>query len=156
MTLIDRRAFITMVGGSILTGPVAAEAQPTPAVRRIGVIEADAKVLVEARKEGLRRLGWIEGENIVVEQLRWGDRSPASLQRLATDIVRLKLELVIASTDQHVTAAKTATSNLPIVWSMRKTRWAKASLLAWLGRAATSPGSPGMLVRSFAGSSSSC
>lgn len=56
-----------------------------------------------------------KGENIVVEQLRWGDRSPASLQRLAQDIVRLKLELVIASTDQHVTAARAATPTIPIV-----------------------------------------
>jgi putative ABC transport system substrate-binding protein len=100
---------------SFILAPLVTEAQQTPLVRRIGVVEADAKVLVEARKEGLRRLGWIEGENIVVEQLRWGDRSPASLQRLAQDIVRLKLELVIASTDQHVTAAKAATTTIPIV-----------------------------------------
>jgi putative ABC transport system substrate-binding protein len=111
---MERRAFLTL-GGSIIIAPFVAEAQPTPGVRRIGVVEAGAKVLVEARKEGLRRHGWIEGENIVVEQLRWGDRSPASVQRLAADIVRLKLELVIASTDQHVTAAKAATTTIPIV-----------------------------------------
>jgi len=113
--LISRRRFLAGGGGAVLAAPLAAQAQPTPAVRRIGVVEADAKLLVEARKEGLRRLGWIEGENIVVEQLRWGDRSSASLQKLAQDIVRLKLELVIASTDQHVTAAKAATSTVPIV-----------------------------------------
>jgi putative tryptophan/tyrosine transport system substrate-binding protein len=94
---MHRRTFL--VGTTALcAAQLAPQAQPTSAVRRIGVVEADAKVLVEARKEGLRRVGWVEGENIIVEQLRWGDRSPASLQKLAQDIVRLKLELVIAST----------------------------------------------------------
>jgi len=111
---MHRRAFLAGTG-ALCAAQLAAQAQPTPAMRRIGVVETEAKVLVEARKEGLRRLGWIEGENIIVEQLRWGDRSPASLQRLAQDIVRLKLELVIASTDQHVTAAKAATTTIPIV-----------------------------------------
>jgi putative ABC transport system substrate-binding protein len=111
---MHRRAFLAGTG-ALCAAQLAAQAQPPPAMRRIGVVETEAKVLVEARKEGLRRLGWIEGENIIVEQLRWGDRSPASLQRLAQDIVRLKLELVIASTDQHVTAAKAATTTIPIV-----------------------------------------
>ena len=107
-----RRVLLTSLAGAV-TAPLAAEAQPVPA-RRIGVVESQAKVLGEARREGLRRLGWIEGENIVVEQLRWGDGSAASLERLAQDIVRFKLELVIASTDQHVAAAKAATT-IPIV-----------------------------------------
>lgn len=111
---MHRRTFL-LGTTALCAAQLAAEAQPTSAVRRIGVVEADAAVLVEARKEGLRRVGWVENENIIVEQLRWGDRSPASFRKLAQDIVRLKLELVIASTDQHVTAAKAATTTIPIV-----------------------------------------
>ena len=112
--VMHRRTFL-LGTTALCAAQLAAEAQPTSAVRRIGVVEADAAVLVEARKEGLRRVGWVENENIIVEQLRWGDRSPASFRKLAQDIVRLKLELVIASTDQHVTAAKAATTTIPIV-----------------------------------------
>ena len=111
---MDRRGFLLTSLAGAFAVPLVAVAQPKPAVRRIGVVEAGDKPLVEARKEGLRRRGWIEGENIVVEQLRWGDRSPASLQKLAQDIVRLKLELVIASTDQHIRAARAATTTMSI------------------------------------------
>ena len=115
MLAMDRRGLLASVGFGLLAAPLAVEAPQSSSVRRIGVVEAGDKPLADARKEGLRRLGWIEGENIVVEQLRWGDRSPASLERLAQDIVRLRLELVIASTSQHVTAAKAATTTIPIV-----------------------------------------
>jgi len=111
---MHRRAFLTGTG-AIWAAPLIAQAQATQTVHRIGVVESEAKVLVEARKEGFRRLGWVEGENLVVEQLRWGDRGTASLQRLAQDIVRLRLELVIASTDEHIAAVRAATTAIPIV-----------------------------------------
>ena len=111
---MHRRAFLAGTT-ALWAAQLAAQAQTNPPVRRIGVVEGDVKVLIEARKEGLRRFGWMEGENIIVEQLRWGDRSPASLQRLAQDIVRLKLEVVIASSNQHITVAKAATTTIPIV-----------------------------------------
>lgn len=111
---MHRRTFLAGTT-ALCAARLTAQAQTRPPVRRIGVVEADVRILIEARKEGLRRLGWIEGENIVVEQLRWGDRSPASLQRLAQDIVRLKLEVVIASSNQHIASAKAATTSIPIV-----------------------------------------
>jgi putative tryptophan/tyrosine transport system substrate-binding protein len=102
---MERRTFMALVSGGLLAAPLAADAQQAGRMPRIGYLGTRTP----------RRLGWIEGGNIVVEQLRWGDRSPASLQKLAQDIVRLKLELVIASTDQHVTATKAATTTIPIV-----------------------------------------
>jgi putative ABC transport system substrate-binding protein len=112
---MDRRAFLGALASSILASPLVVEAQPAQGIRRIGVVEAADKPLSEARKEGLRRLGWIEGQNIVVEQLRWGDRSAAAFQKLAQEIVRLKVEVVIASSNTHITAAKAATTTIPIV-----------------------------------------
>jgi putative ABC transport system substrate-binding protein len=109
---VDRRAFLGTVAGGLLTAPLAAEAQSPPTVRRIGVMplrEPDAE-MVEARKEGLRRLGWVEGQNIVVEDLPLGDSS-----RLARELVRLKIEVIMASNNVMIAAAKAATTTIPIV-----------------------------------------
>lgn len=112
--MIDRRTLL--IGAmTVFVARYAAEAQPASDIRRIGVIETDVKPLIEARKEGLRRLGWVEGQNIVVEQLRAGDRSAAAFQKLAEDIRRLKVEVVIASNNQHIDAARAATTTVPIV-----------------------------------------
>jgi len=107
---MKRRRFLLSSLVGALAAPLAAEAQPVSAIRRIGVVESQDTLLVEARREGLRRLGWIEGENIVVEHLRLSDS-----QKLARDIRRLKLELLIASTNLHISAAKAATTAIPIV-----------------------------------------
>ena len=112
---MDRRTFISGVTVGLFAAPRAAGAQVAGKVYRIGVVESEVKLLIEARKEGLRRLGWVEGQNIVVEYLRWGDRSAAAFQKLAQDIVRLKVEVIIASSNTHITAAKAATTTIPIV-----------------------------------------
>ena len=103
--MISRRAFI----GSVAVGaiaPLAAEGQPTPTIRRIGVVGGTDPDRVEARKEGLRRLGWVEGQNIVVEQV---DRSDVR------DLVRRNVEVIMASNNPAIAAAKAATTTIPIV-----------------------------------------
>jgi len=112
---MDRRAFLATLTSGLLTAPLAAEAQSPPTVRTIGVVGGVPPEHVEARKEGLRRLGWVEGQNIVVEQLKIGDRSDARLQELARDIVRLKIEVIMATTNWSIDAAKAATTTIPIV-----------------------------------------
>jgi putative ABC transport system substrate-binding protein len=106
---VDRRTFLRTVAGTLLAAPLAAEAQSTPTVRRIGVIGGGNPDQVEARKEGLRRLGWIEGQNIVVEYVRTGDESGAR------DLVRSKVEVIMASSNNAIAAAKAATTSIPIV-----------------------------------------
>jgi putative ABC transport system substrate-binding protein len=106
---MDRRAFIGTLAGGLLAAPLAAEAQSTPTVRRIGVIGGGVPDQVEARKEGLRRLGWVEGQNIVVEYVRTGDESGAR------DLVRSKVEVIMASNNPSIAAAKAATTTIPIV-----------------------------------------
>jgi len=112
---VDRRRFIGTVAGGLLAAPLAAEAQSTPTVRRIGVMGGGTPEYIEARKEGLRRLGWIEGQNIIVEQVPAGDRSSAQLQEIARDLVRLKVEVIMASNNLNIAAAKAATTTIPIV-----------------------------------------
>jgi putative ABC transport system substrate-binding protein len=112
---VDRRSFIGTLAAGLLAAPRAAQAQSPPTARRIGVVGGANPEHVEARKEGLRRLGWVEGQNIVVEQLPMGDRSSARLQELARDLVRLKIEVIMASTNVAIAAAKAATTTIPIV-----------------------------------------
>ena len=112
---MDRRAFLGTLTGGLLAAPLAAGAQSTPTVRTIGVVGGVPPEHVAARKEGLRRLGWVEGQNIVVEQLQMGDRSSARLQELARDVVRLKIEVIMATTNVSITVAKAATTTIPIV-----------------------------------------
>jgi putative ABC transport system substrate-binding protein len=74
---MDRRVFLGTLGGGLLAAPLAAEGQQAPTIRRIGWVTTAAGTdpeFADARKEGLRRLGWIEGQNIVVEVL-FGDTS---------------------------------------------------------------------------------
>jgi putative ABC transport system substrate-binding protein len=104
---MDRRVFIGTVAGSLLAAPLAAEAQSTPTVRRIGQVGGrGVPDQIEARKEGLRRLGWVEGQNIVVEHV---DRSDVR------DLVRRNVEVIMASNNLNIAAAKAATTNIPIV-----------------------------------------
>jgi len=112
---LERRRFLATLVGSLLAAPSVAAAQSNQAVRRIGVVGSGASMLVAARREGLRRVGWIEGENIVVEELRMGDGNTASIQKLAQDVARFKLELIIAPTNRHISAARAATMTVPIV-----------------------------------------
>jgi putative ABC transport system substrate-binding protein len=115
MTVIDRRTFLAGTGLVLLAAPHAAEAQEDPRVRRIAVVRSTLPALVEARKEGLRRLGWIEGQNIVVETQLLGDRSAARMQEFARDLVRLKIEVIMASNNIWISAAQAATTTIPIV-----------------------------------------
>jgi putative tryptophan/tyrosine transport system substrate-binding protein len=110
-----RRAFLKALTGGLLAAPLAAEAQSTSSVRRIGVMGGGTPEYIEARKEGLRRLGWIEGQNIIVEQVPVGNKTSAQLQELARDLVRLKVEVIVANNNERIAAAKAVTTTIPIV-----------------------------------------
>jgi putative ABC transport system substrate-binding protein len=114
---VDRRTFLAGTGAVLLATPLAAEGQQTPTVRTVGVVGTSrmASAFVEALKDGLRQLGWIEGQNIVVERLLLGDRSAARMQEFARDLVRLKIEVMVASNNIWISAAKAVTTTIPIV-----------------------------------------
>jgi len=96
------------------------EAQQAGKVPRIGFLDpstpSGSAVLVEAFRQELRKLGWIEGKDFTIEY-RFGENKPGPgrLHELAADLVRLKVDLIVASGGSTPLAAKTATSTIPIV-----------------------------------------
>jgi len=116
--MMDRRAFITIVGGSILAAPLAAAAQSAENVPRIGVLVGGSassdSARIEAFRHGLRDLGYVEGKNIVLE-FRYADGNPDRLMELAASLVRLKVAVIVAAGPTATRSAKEATTTIPVV-----------------------------------------
>ena len=97
--MISRRAFVTNLSGGLLAAPLALEAQPAGRVPRIGVLLASSSSnshLLEAFRQGLRELGRVEGQNIMVEYRSAEGRSERSPD-LAVELVRLKVDVIVRS-----------------------------------------------------------
>src|SRR5687768_3164580 len=85
---------------SLLLAPCFVDAQPTTKVSRIGFLDpstaSGSAVLVEAFRQELSKLGWIEGKNITIEY-RFAEQKPERVSELAADLVRLKVDLIVVS-----------------------------------------------------------
>ena len=92
------------------------EAQQAGKMPRIGVLSrrASPNVTDEAFRQGLRDLGWIEGQNIIIEY-RWAAGKRDRLAALAEELVSLKIDIMVVSSSMVVRAAKKATTTIPIV-----------------------------------------
>ena len=116
--MLHRRAFLCGSIATALAMPLAAEAQQAGKTARIGYLEfgsaAPGTPFVEAFRRGLRELGWIEGQNIAIE-VRYAEGRQDRLPAFAADLVRLKVDLIFASTTPAALAAKQATTTIPIV-----------------------------------------
>ncbi|PYN79579.1 MAG: hypothetical protein DMD96_16725 [Candidatus Rokuibacteriota bacterium] len=104
----------------LFSAPLAVEAQQSGKVYRVGILTNKASDPAEARlwqafRSGLRERGWIEGQNILIE-FRTAEGNTARLPELAADLVRLKVDLIVARSSIWVQAAKKATSSIPIVF----------------------------------------
>jgi len=103
---------------SLLAAPLAAEAQPTPPVPRIGVLAAFSSTAEvrnhDAFRHGLHALGYVEGQTIVLEE-RWAEGQPERLPALAAELVRLPVALIVVGNVPAARAARQATDRLPIV-----------------------------------------
>ena len=95
-----------------------AEAQQTKKVFRIGLLSATRPSpmppAIEALRQGLRELGYIEGQNIIVEY-RWADGKDDRYAPLAAELVSLGVDVIVTQGTQATIAAKQATSTIPII-----------------------------------------
>jgi putative ABC transport system substrate-binding protein len=113
--VMDRRTFLTGTGAVLLAAPLAAEAQQAAKTARIGLLSlASGPNPNMDIFPGLRELGWVEGQNLVVEY-RWAAGREAQLPALAAQLVRLKVDIIVTSTTPAAQAAKQATTTIPIV-----------------------------------------
>ena len=102
----------------LLALPLPAGAQQAGKVYRVGFLWDSPAVwphALEGFRQGLRDLGWVEGQNIVVEY-RWAQGRFDRLPGLAEELVRLKVDVIVAPTSIYTGAAKRATSTIPIVF----------------------------------------
>src|SRR5437016_5258582 len=117
--MTTRRQFLRTVSVGLLAAPFAFEAQQPGRVPRIGFLSvtspSDRPPLLDAFRQGLRELRWVEGQNIVIDY-RYAEGRVDRLPDLAAELVRLKVDLIVASAGtQAATAATTATETIPIV-----------------------------------------
>ena len=113
---MDRRTFLGALVSGLLAAPLAAEGQQSGKVPRIGVlgVTAMAPSLGEAFRQGLGQFGYTEGRNIVIDQ-RHAEGRPEGLPQLASDLVRLKVDIIFARGAGALSAAKHATRLIPTV-----------------------------------------
>ncbi len=99
---MHRRAFLSTIAGSLLAAPVdALTAQPRVKVPRVGYLTVGSQSdqgrqrRFEAFRQGLRELGYVEGQNIAIES-RWAEGKYDRYPALAADLVRLKVDVIVA------------------------------------------------------------
>ena len=116
--MMDRRTFIGGVAGGLLVAPVAARAQQVAKIYRIGILEtipaARNAANLDALRRGLRDLGYVEGRNLVIEY-RSADGRPERFPGLASELVRLNVDLLVTRGTPAARAAKDATATIPVV-----------------------------------------
>jgi putative ABC transport system substrate-binding protein len=114
---VKRRSLVGIGVGGVF-GPLAALAQQTGKAARIGFLSnLNANLLsasLEAFRQGLSELGWIEGQNITIEY-RWADGNMDRHPALALELVKLPVDVIVTAGPQAVRAARQATSTIPIV-----------------------------------------
>jgi putative tryptophan/tyrosine transport system substrate-binding protein len=117
---MDRRMFLSTLGGGLLAAPLAAGAQQAGKVWRIGFLTSGftegtgSDVRLAPFLQGLRELGYIEGRNVILE-IRYAEGRAERFPALAAELVSFKVDVLVATSTPGALAAKQATSTIPIV-----------------------------------------
>src|SRR5215467_2915546 len=117
---VKRRQFITLLGGAA-AWPLAARAQQSERMRRIGVLmntvsdDAEGQARLAAFHQGLQQLGWTVGHNVRIDY-RWGG-DDARIRRGAAELVALGSDVILASGTPSVAALRQATDRIPVVFA---------------------------------------
>jgi len=121
--MMDRRAFISGITVGLLAAPLAGEAQQATKIPRVGVFVPGSpsgdqfQQLRQAFVKGLRDLGWIEGQTVVIE-MRWGEGRIDEFPRIASELVALPVDVIVTWGPQVIRAAQQATATVPIVMAV--------------------------------------
>ena len=111
-----RRQFITLLGGAV-AWPLVARAQQTSKPARIGYLAFRSPISADAAfLKGLVELGWVEGQNIIIER-RFAAANAERLKDSAAELVRLKVDVIVAAASAPTKVAKEATASIPIVFA---------------------------------------
>ena len=117
---MKRRAFIKVIGGALASWPSAANAQKPSRLPTIGYLGPNTAAVdgprVRAMVERLRELGWIEGRTVAIEY-RWAEGRDEHLAEIASEFVRLQVNVIVTSATPPTLATKKATSTIPIVFA---------------------------------------
>jgi putative tryptophan/tyrosine transport system substrate-binding protein len=116
---MKRREFISLLGGVAAAWPLAARAQQTDRVRRIGLLmgvadDREGQARVTALKQGLQELGWTDGRNIQIET-RFGGADAGRIRAYAAELVALAPDVIVGQTTPVIQTLRQATSSIPIV-----------------------------------------
>src|SRR5262249_28940478 len=120
---MNKREFITLLGGAAAAWPLAARAQHGEPMRRIGVLmnaaadDPEYQARLAAFLHALQQLGWSDGHNVRID-IRWGAGNPDTMRKYAAELVALAPEVILATTSAATTALQQATRTVPIVFSM--------------------------------------
>src|SRR5262245_20857134 len=113
-----RKITVVVLSAALVALSVRVEAQQTGKIFRIGFLDpstaSGSAVLFDAFRQELSELGWIEGKNITIEY-RFAEQKRERVSELAADLVRLKVDLIVATTTPSALAAKSVTATIPVV-----------------------------------------
>jgi putative tryptophan/tyrosine transport system substrate-binding protein len=119
--MMNRRQFITLLGG-VATWPLAARAQQTERMRRVGVLivypqtDREGQVRIAAFLDTLHRLGWTDGRNVRFDY-RWSISDPAREKAAAAELVRSTPDVIVTSGPTMLAEVQRLTSTIPIVFT---------------------------------------
>jgi ABC transporter substrate binding protein len=117
-----RRDFITLLGGAAAAWPLAARAQQTERMRRIGVLmqysegDSEGRIRAKALEQTLQKLGWREGRNLQVDY-RWADGDGDRFRAHAAELVRLGEDAIVAVSSPAVRALQRENRTIPIIFT---------------------------------------
>src|SRR5258705_1293474 len=116
----SRRKLLVALGASVIAAPLSSFAQQQGRVWRVGFLASryveflDSDYYYGPFRQGMRELGYVEGKNLVIEW-RSAEGKSARLTELAAELVKLKVDVIVAASTTSVSAVKKATSTIPIV-----------------------------------------
>src|SRR5262245_64924447 len=113
---LKRRDFITLLGGAAAAWPLAARAQQSERMRRIGVLAPvpPTPATLSAFRDGMRRRGYVEGQNLSID-VRWPQGTFEHDPSPVAELIKSNVDVIVAQGTLTVIAVRRATSTIPIV-----------------------------------------